>query len=322
MPQEALTLKDYLKARRTGRGTPLNRKARMEVWKVFECYQDLYKERHVRDGNMALYECSRLLLREGRTRYTHVIADEGQDFSDSAFRLLRILAGEQHKNDIFITGDTHQRIYRNHPVLSRCGIQVRGRSSILRLNYRTTEEIRKFAMEKLTGCEFDDMDEAPDAGDGCRSLMHGEAPQVRKFRDAAGEFDFLVDEIRRLKDSQVPLQDICVGARTKKLVENYAAMFTRAGIPSFLIRRSKADNRRMDGLRLATMHRVKGLEFQYVFVCAANQNILPLKGAINETDPIAKEETLTAEKCLLYVALTRARRGAWITSYGKPSEFL
>jgi superfamily I DNA/RNA helicase len=70
------------------------------------------------------------------------------------------------------------------------------------------------------------------------------------------------------------------------------------------------------------MHRVKGLEFEHVFVVAVNDRIVPLAYAINTPDPVAAEEALNAEKCLLYVALTRARKSAYITSYGTPSEFL
>ena len=77
-----------------------------------------------------------------------------------------------------------------------------------------------------------------------------------------------------------------------------------------------------DGLRVATMHRVKGLEFQYVFVAAVNNRIVPLSSAINRTDAVSEAETMTSEKCLLYVALTRAQKGAYITSYGKQSEFV
>ena len=80
-------------------------------------------------------------------------------------------------------------------------------------------------------------------------------------------------------------------------------------------------NRGLMGVRVATMHRVKGLEFKYVFVVAVNNRIVPLPAAINHTDTISEAESITSEKCLLYVALTRAQKGAYITSYGKKSEF-
>lgn len=321
--QEALSLEKYVKATRNGRGTRLDRKKRMLVWKVFEAYQNLMKENRIRDINTAMYESRRLLETEGGTaKYAAVIVDEGQDFSDNAFRLLRALAGEEHANDIFIVGDAHQRIYRNRPTLSKCGLNVRGRSSILKINYRTTEEIRRYAFALLNGISFDDLDDGTDLGDRCQSLTHGEKPEIREFKDANAELSFLTEEIGKLQKNGVVLSDICVVARTKKLVDDYIAQFTKAGIRSYAIKRNKTDDRNYDGLRVATMHRVKGLEFQYVFVAAVNSRVIPLPSAINKTDAVSEAETMTSEKCLLYVALTRAQKGAYITSYGKKSEFL
>jgi superfamily I DNA/RNA helicase len=321
--QEALSLEKYIKASRNGRGTRLDRKKRMMIWKVFDAYQNLMKERQVRDINTAMYECTKLLNRMGgKPRYAHVIVDEGQDFSSNAYRLLRALAGEERNNDIFIVGDSHQRIYKNKAVLSQCGINVRGRSSVLKINYRTTEEIRKYAFALLNGISFDDLDDSFDVGDRCQSLTHGQAPVTLDFKDAAAEFEYIVAEVKNLAQNGVALNDICVVARTRNLVDDYIAQFTRAGIRAYAIKRNKTDNRFFEGVRVATMHRVKGLEFEYVFVAAVNSRIVPLATAINRTDAITEQESITAEKCLLYVALTRARKGAYITSYGRRSEFL
>jgi len=321
--QEALTLEKYVKATRNGRGTRLDRKKRMLVWKVMEAYQNLMKENQIRDINTAMYESGKLLSDNGtRPKYEHIIVDEGQDFSDNAYRLLRALAGPERENDIFIVGDSHQRIYRNRPTLSKCGINIRGRSRILKINYRTTEEIRKYAFALLNGISFDDLDEGTDSGDRCQSLTHGEKPAVMIFKNANEEMKFLTDEIKNLQEKGVSLANICVVARTKKLVEDYIAQFTKAGIRSYSIKRNKTDDRNYDGLRVATMHRVKGLEFQYVFVAAVNNRIVPLASAINHTDAISEAETMTSEKCLLYVALTRAQKGAYISGYGKMSEFI
>ena len=321
--QEALTLEKYVRATRNGRGTRLDRKKRMQVWKVFENYQNLMKENQIRDINTAMYESTKLLQSVGRKpRYASIIIDEGQDFSDNAYRLIRALAGEEHPNDIFIVGDSHQRIYRNHPTLSKCGINVRGRSSILKINYRTTEEIRKYAFALLNGISFDDLDENSDLGDKCQSLTHGEKPIVENFENANDEFDFLLHEVKKLKENGISLTDICVVARTKKLVDDYIALFTKAGICAYVIKRNKVDDRSFDGLRVATMHRVKGLEFKYVFIVAANSRIIPLPSAINKTDPVSEVESVTSEKCLLYVAMTRAQKGVYITSYGRKSVFL
>ena len=321
--QEAFSLEKYVKASRTGRGTRLDRKKRMQIWKVFEAYQNLMKENQVRDINTAMYEC-RLLIEKisSETRYKHVIVDEGQDLSANAFRLLRSIAGEEHENDIFIVGDAHQRIYKNKAALSKCGINIRGRSSVLRINYRTTEEIRKAAFALLNGISFDDLDDSFDTGDRCQSLTHGLVPEIIATANANEEFDAILAKVKGLIDGGVTAKNICVVARTHKLLDDYIAHFTSSGIRCYEIKGNKADDRGLDGIRVATMHRVKGLEFQYVFVVAANNRIIPLASAIDHTDAVSEQETMTAEKCLLYVALTRAQKGAYISGYGKMSEFL
>ena len=321
--QEAFTLEKYFRASRTGRGTRLDRKKRMQIWKVFEAYQNAMKEQKIRDINTAMYECRLLISKSpAETRYRHVIVDEGQDLSANAFRLLRTIAGEEHENDVFIVGDAHQRIYKNRAVLSKCGINVRGRSSILRINYRTTEEIRRVAFALLNGISFDDLDDGFDMGDQCQSLTHGTTPQVFSCSNANEEFDRVFAEIKQLIENNVSARDICVVARTHKLLDDYIAQFTANGLRCYEIKGSKADDRGLDGVRVATMHRVKGLEFQYVFIVAANKRIIPLASAIDHTDAVSEQESMTAEKCLLYVALTRAQKGAFISGYGQISELV
>lgn len=321
--QEAFSLELYMKASRIGRGTKLDRKKRLQVWHVFEEYQNLMKEKQLRDVETAMYECRKILENtKGSALYSSIIVDEGQDLGMSALRLLRALAGDEHKNDLFIVGDSHQRIYKNKAVLSKCGINIRGRSSYLKINYRTTEEIRKYAFSLLKGIPFDDLDDDYDDGKACQSLTHGNVPQINHFKTANEEFDFLVGQLKQLEEQKTKLKDICLVARTHKLLEDYIAHLTRAGIKTYEIKRSKLDDRSFDGVRVATMHRVKGLGFQHIFVVAVNKRILPLITAVNYEDPVSVSEAMTAEKCLLYVALTRAQESVYISSYGAASEFL
>ena len=321
--QEVFTLPEYVRASRNGRGTRLDRRKRIEVWQVMDRYINLMKEQQIHDANYAMYECSKLVERiPEEQRYRHIVVDEGQDFSPNAYRLMRAMLGPDHDNDLFIVGDAHQRIYENHASLFKCGIHIRGRSSILRINYRTTEEIRQYAFALLKGISFDDLDDSVDKGDKCQSLTHGRKPVVKEFRTENEEVDFIDSEIKRLQQSGVQLRDICVVARTNALVDGYQADLTAKGYRAYQIKRSKTDDRSQDGIRVATMHRVKGLEFQYVFIAAVNDRIVPLKSAIRHTDKVTENECMTAEKCLLYVALTTAQKGAYISSYGRKSEFL
>lgn len=321
--QEVYDKVSYCKASRIGRGVRLDRKVRMNIWDVFEEYQNIMDEKLQRDVETAMYECRKIIENKNLTgQYESIIVDEGQDLSPSAFRLLRSLAGNEHKNDIFIVGDSHQRIYRNKAVLSKCGINVRGRSSYLRINYRTTEEIRKFAFGLLNGVSFDDLDEDYDNGKGCQSLTHGEKPEIKEFATPEEELNFIVNRIRELEVAGVEQKNICIVARTHKLLDNYISGLQRAGIRSFEIKANKIDDRSFEGIRIATMHRVKGLEFDHVFAVAVNKKVLPFGTRADFEDDISLEEFRTGEKCLLYVALTRARMSACVTCYGGLSELI
>ena len=321
---EAYHLEGYIKAPRTGRGTRLDRRKRILVWKVFENFLKLMKRDAVRDINYAMYECKQILNGDLSTerQYKHIIVDEGQDFSSSAYSLLRSIAGPEHDNDIFIVGDAHQRIYRNTATLSRCGINIKGRSRKLKINYRTTDEIHKYAFSVLNGLSFDDLDGQPDNIDLCKSLVHGKKPEVQFFKDIGQETEYIFEQIKALTQSGVLLNEICITARTHKLIDIYNSQLTKKGIRCFEIKSNSTDNRSIDGLRIATMHRVKGLEFKYVFVASVCDEIVPLKAAINHTDTATEQDTLTSERCLLYVALSRAQKQAFITGYGKKSSFV
>lgn len=321
--QEVYDKVAYCKASRIGRGVRLDRKIRLQIWEVFEEYQNLMNERQQRDVETAMYECRKIIEKKNLSgQYASIIVDEGQDFSPSAYRLLRTLAGEEHENDIFIVGDSHQRIYKNKAVLSKCGINVRGRSSYLRINYRTTEEIRKFAFSLLNGVSFDDLDDDYDNGKGCQSLTHGAKPEINEFSTPEKEMDFIINKIHELEASGVDQKNICIVARTHKLLDNYIAGLQNAGIKSFEIKANKIDDRSFDGVRIATMHRVKGLEFDHVFVAAVNKKVLPFGSRADFEDDISLEEFRTEEKCLLYVALTRARKSAYVSCYGGLSELV
>ena len=321
--QNIQTLAAYAKAPRPGRGIRLDRKLRIRVWKVFEEYRAMMDAEKVCDSACAMNECAQLLTAGPEVRlYSSVIVDEGQDFGPSAYRLIRAIAGSEHPNDLFIVGDAHQRIYRNKVVLSRCGINVKGRSGKLRMNYRTTEEIRHSAMNVLTGLSFDDLDDGIDDGKGYISLSHGDKPSVSVYGTQDQEADELIKRIREQIAAGIDPREICVVARTNALVDNYKKYLSAAGIDIFEVKRRQADDRSRMGVRLATMHRVKGLEFTTVFIVAANKNYMPLKSAVNRTDPAEREAAMASERCLLYVAMTRAKKKVMISAYGAVSEFL
>lgn len=319
-PLDVLSVDKYVSVPRIGRGIRLDRAQRLKVWHVFEEYKELLDKDSVRDIDYATYEAREILSSNAETPYDSIIIDEGQDISANAYKFLRQYVGEEHDNDLFIVGDSHQRIYKNKAVLSKCGINVKGRSSLLKINYRTTEETRKYAFGFLNGINFDDIDTQFSGSTRCQSLTHGEAPVVENFVNYPDQLDYVISEIVRLHNANVSYEDICIVARTHKQIELAAIELNKAGIPCYEINSNKEDNTSEPGIRLATMHRVKGLEFRYVFVISVNKNIIPMPS--RNVDKMDNDENSVIERCLLYVAITRAQIKAYVLSYGVPSGLI
>lgn len=313
----------YLRASRIGRGTKLSRDAKKRIWPVFQEYRAQLNEQGKKEYIDLLRDARGLIQSKGiALPYRAVIVDEAQDMSAEAFRLIRAIAPES-TNDLFIVGDAHQRIYRHRVSLGQCGINIKGRGKKLKINYRTTDEIRRFAVRLLEGRGIDDLDGGIDQQKGYVSLTHGQLPTVKCFASFSDEVAFLRQRIAELQMEGASLESICVVARTKRILEGYIDQLQASDIPTYEIKRNAAEQRDKLGIRLATMHRVKGLEFEHMIVVAANNGILPLEVAVDDAeDAVAKRNAETGERSLLYVALTRARRSATITAYGDLSPLL
>lgn len=119
--------------------------------------------------------------------------DEAQDLHAAHWKLLRALVAEQN-DDLFIVGDAHQRIYDNRTSLSAHGINVRGRSKRLTLNYRTTRQILTASLALLNGEEFDDLDGQHEELRGYRSVLAGAAPEVIGYATQSEELAALWNE--------------------------------------------------------------------------------------------------------------------------------
>lgn len=313
------TMRDYFVVSRAGRGVALHRSARKAVWRVFEEYRNLLAAKGVREAADAMRDAGNILAGKGNVLpYASVVVDEAQDMSAEAFRLIRQMIPVERENDVFIVGDAHQRIYRHHVVLSRCGVHIVGRAHRLRINYRTTDEIRAFAVQMLEGVDVDDLDGGLDSISGYKSLVHGEPPQL----ELAATFEDELDAIVSFIGDDTAQRGTCLIARTQKLIDRYVDELAERGVETYRLTRRVQDDRSVPGLRVATMHRVKGLEFDRVVVAGVNDGVVPLKWAVNSADETVRDAAEKAERALLYVSLTRARRGALVTSFGNPSPFL
>lgn len=322
-PQGVGSLEEYLRAPRLGRGTKIGRATREAVWPVFREYRSQLTGRGKREYIDMIRDARQLIEKQGiRLPYRAVVVDEAQDMSAEAFRLIRALV-PQGPNDILLVGDAHQRIYRHRATLGKCGIDIRGRARKLRLNYRTTDEIRRFAVALLEGRPIDDLDGGLDDQQGYMSLTHGPKVEVHRLKTLADETAFLGRHVKDLIDSGASPASICIVGRTKSVVEHVKDALRTASLDLYEVKREATDNRSRPGVRVATMHRVKGLEFDHILVASANDKVIPLDKALRVgDDPVAARNAETAERALLYVALTRAKKSAAVSGWGVMSGFV
>ena len=317
----------YLAVPRAGRGTRLNRAERALIWPVFKEHRAQLAERGLKEVDDAYRDAATLLTTEptapNGAGYAAVIVDEAQDMGAPAFRLLRAIA-PPGGNNLFITGDGHQRIYGRRPVvLSRCGIDIRGRARKLRLNYRTTEQTRRWAAALLAGRHIDDLDGGTDDSRGIRSLTRGPQPQLAHFDTREEQDAHLLSRIRKLVEDSEPLRGACVAARTSAERDAAAQALRDGGFECVVLGgRATDDEKRGDAVRVATMHRVKGLEFDHVLLTSVNDGVVPRRHVADAADATARESAETEERALLHVAATRARKSLSVLSFGTPSRFV
>ena len=324
LPQGIESQEDYLRARRTGRGTALNRGQKVQVWSVISAFRQELAARERLDPGAAQVLARELVQTiSPQGRYAAILVDETQDFGENALRLLRALAGPQRANDLFLVGDAHQRIYGRKTSLSACGIDTMGRQEQLRVDYRTTEEIGRFARSLLQGMQMDDLDQGTQDPRGAISVRHGPEPLIQNWTSPKDAWAGAAARIKAWQDQGHPTQSICVTARLNRQLDQIKQYLNKQGIATYEVKTGRPDERSIRGVRLATMHRVKGLEFDCDLIIEANQDSLPLKSFLaSASDPLDVRDRTLAERQLLYVAATRARKELVIHSWGVPSPFL
>lgn len=295
---------EYRAVRRTGRGVILSRAKRDAVWPVFDEYRGQLASRKLKEVDDAYRDIATVLSQEAEVQsqplhFSAIVIDETQDFGPQALSLLRAMMG-RGVNDLFFVGDGHQRIYSRHrAAMSKCGIDIRGRSRKLYLNYRTTDEIRRLAVALLEGCDVDDLDEGHDETRRYKSLSHGPAPVVLDVGSVESAVTNALEAVKRWRghDAEGHADSTCIIANSKSVRDVLARQFEVAGYQASVIDANQ--NLAADGaaIHFATMHRAKGLEFDRVIVIAPSSFFSEPK----ETE---------SQRKLIYVALTRAKREA------------
>jgi len=246
--------------------------------------------------------------------YKAVIVEEAHAMVTGAFYLIRHIV-PPGKNDLFMVEDPLRRIHNLQHTLKYSGISTRKNIYTLRTHYRTTEEIRNWAVTLLT----DGTEEVLHTRRGNKKLIQGSPPKVQHFSDFKDEVRAIVEHIHKLCSKENRHQ-ICLVVRTERARDRYNGALAVHSMETYIIHDAEPEDVSRPGIRICTMERIGGLEFDHVILAGVNDGLVPFREAIMAAaDPQHAEKR---ERILLYVAATRAKKSVLVTSSGTRSPFL
>ena len=309
----------YRDVARLGRRNRLSEKQRAQLWPIFANLQQL-----LHDGALvtlpSLYaELVDEMQRTNSAPYDFVVVDEAQDVSVPQLRFLASMTGAR-ANSLFFAGDLGQRIFQTPFSWKSLGVDIRGRSTTLRVNYRTSHQIRRQA-DRLLGAEIADVDAVVETRGGTVSVFNGADPIIRIVADEAAETATIGVWIRERVAQGVLPQEIGVFVRSAAEIARARAAVAAADL--LTTTPAPGVDAELGKVVLMPMHLAKGMEFRAVIVAACDEEILPLQSRIESiTDESDLEEVYNTERQLLYVACTRARDHLLVTAVAPGSEFI
>jgi mRNA-degrading endonuclease RelE of RelBE toxin-antitoxin system len=308
----------YRGASRSNRGMPMGARQRVAAWKVFGHVLETMRRSRMTTWNRLCIEAAKVTAHS--PLFEHVIADEYQDLGVAEMRFLRA-AARKGGDDLFLCGDSGQRIYKPAFSWLSLGIDIRGRSSNLQVNYRTTEQIRRFA-DQIVATSLDGSTGEPEIRSSV-SLLQGTVPEVLVAQNQAAEVKLISKWLVETVRSGVQPAEIAVFGRTEAIIRKRAeAALADCGMDFRSLNDEGSDNNG-GAISVGTMHRAKGLEFRAVAVVGCDDEVLPLESVLGEiVDGADRNNFLEQERQLLYVACTRARERLLVSASGKASRFL
>ncbi len=311
-------LASYTNVPRIGRRNRLGSKQREALWPVFEAARRTLAARGLLTHSQ-LYAAVEAAFKDRDDQpFTHVIVDEAQDLGVSELRMMRALASGP--NALFFAGDLGQRIFQLPFSWLALGVDVRGRSSSLRINYRTSRQIRE-AADRLLPPKVRDVDGIEDDRTGAQSLFEGPAPTIVVCADEADEIARVAAFLQAATGDGIIAAEIGVFVRSNEYLPRARAAVAAAGLEYRQLTERVEDFG--DRVALGTMHLAKGLEFKAVVVMACDDEALPLQSRVDDaTDEDEMREVFETESHLLYVACTRARDRLHISGVKPVSDFV
>ncbi len=304
---------------RLGRKTRLREQQRQILWSIFEKVRAALKGKGVITQSEMFSQLAARFQSGKHPPFDFVVVDEAQDINVTQLRFLAAV-GTQHVDALFFAGDLGQRIFQQPFSWKALGVDVRGRSQTLRVNYRTSHQIRTYA-DRLLAPELCDVDGNTEERRGTQSVFNGPDPEIQPLETQEEEREAVAKWITERVEEGVKPHEFGVFVRSADELKRASAAVEKAGL-QFKILDEHVETA-SDHVSIATMHLAKGLEFRAVVVMACEDEIIPLQSRIEMvTDDADLEEVYETERHLLYVACTRARDFLLLTSGETASEFL
>jgi mRNA-degrading endonuclease RelE of RelBE toxin-antitoxin system len=313
------TWESYRDVARLGRKTRLPETQRKILWSIFERVRSKLKEQGLMTQASVFTALSSTFAGSKNPPFDFAVVDEAQDIGISQLRFLAALGGDR-PNALFFAGDLGQRIFQQPFSWKSLGVEIRGRSRTLRINYRTSHQIRQ-QTDRLLDPEMIDIDGNIEKRSDTISVFNGPPPEIRVYQSESAEFEAAGAWLKEQIKAGFQPHELGVFVRSEGQLERAEAAAKMAGLP-FKILDEQVET--VSGhASICTMHLAKGLEFRAVVVMACDDEIVPLQERIEAvSDDSDLEEVYNTERQLLYVACTRARDRLLVTGVSPASEFL
>ncbi|MER9724659.1 MULTISPECIES: 3'-5' exonuclease [unclassified Mesorhizobium] len=308
----------YATVPRMGRKNRLGARQRERLWRIFARVRETLTRRGLLSPANLFEAVMLAYATRAEKPFTHIVVDEAQDLGVAELRFLAAISPAQ-PDGLFFAGDLGQRIFQQPFSWKGLGIDVRGRSSILKVNYRTSHQIRQ-AADRLLPSSVRDVDGLEDQRSGTVSVFEGPEPQIVIAESVDAEKVIVSAMLRELIGEGFAPGEIGIFVRSQQQLPRARAAAEAASVKT----RTLVDGRTgVDEALLGIMHLAKGLEFRAVVLMACDEGVLPLESrVVDVADEFELDEIIATERQLFYVAATRARERLLVSCVNPGSEFL